>query len=173
MTTRQIAAALDMPQTTVSYQTKKLGISRPSPVGANPLQVGDRRPTSDGYIAVYMPDHPNTTCTGFILEHRLVMSQLLGRPLIDTEVVHHRDEDRQNNDPDNLKLYASPGQHSKEEHETLPTGYTDDELIAHLQKVAAQIGRSPRLADMTGLPHWSTYYNHFGSWLQAKEIAGV
>jgi hypothetical protein len=37
-------------------------------------------------------------------QHRLVMERDLGRPLLKGEVVHHKDEDRLNNDLSNLEL---------------------------------------------------------------------
>lgn len=37
-------------------------------------------------------------------EHRVVMEQIVGRPLKRTEVVHHKDGDRRNNDPANLEI---------------------------------------------------------------------
>lgn len=40
-------------------------------------------------------------------EHRLVMAEVLGRPLTDEEVVHHRDGDRLNNTPENLELWST------------------------------------------------------------------
>lgn len=42
-----------------------------------------------------------------VLQHRLVMERLLGRPLHPEETVHHRDGDRLNNHPDNLELWVS------------------------------------------------------------------
>lgn len=38
------------------------------------------------------------------LEHRLVLSRFLGRPLLRTEIVRHKDEDGLNNDIDNLEI---------------------------------------------------------------------
>jgi hypothetical protein len=38
------------------------------------------------------------------LEHRILMERKLGRPLLDSEIVHHMDENTLNNNPDNLEL---------------------------------------------------------------------
>ncbi|TXH58321.1 MAG: hypothetical protein E6Q97_02430 [Desulfurellales bacterium] len=40
-------------------------------------------------------------------EHILVMETKLGRALLPGEEVHHKDEDKQNNAPDNLELKTS------------------------------------------------------------------
>lgn len=37
-------------------------------------------------------------------EHRVVMERAVGRPLLFTDVVHHKDEDKHNNDLSNLQL---------------------------------------------------------------------
>lgn len=42
-------------------------------------------------------------------EHRLVMEQLLGRKLSSNEIVHHKDEDKTNNEPNNLALTTRKG----------------------------------------------------------------
>jgi hypothetical protein len=46
-------------------------------------------------------------------EHRLVAERKLGRPLAPGEVVHHRDENGKNNDPDNLEVMTQ-GHHMRE-----------------------------------------------------------
>jgi hypothetical protein len=40
-------------------------------------------------------------------EHRLVMAEVLGRPLAADETVHHRNGDRLDNDPSNLELWST------------------------------------------------------------------
>lgn len=45
-------------------------------------------------------------------EHRVVAEQILGRPLKKGEVVHHIDENKRNNNPDNLRVFASQAEHA-------------------------------------------------------------
>lgn len=44
---------------------------------------------------------------GRVLEHRYIIQQLLGRPLLSSEQVHHIDGDRLNNSLDNLVLLTN------------------------------------------------------------------
>jgi len=39
-----------------------------------------------------------------ILAHREIMEKVLGRPLTSDEIVHHKDQDKRNNDPSNLEV---------------------------------------------------------------------
>jgi hypothetical protein len=66
----------------------------------------DRRITTDGYVVVYRPSHPNANSKGDILEHRLIMSESLGRPLLLGENVHHKNGVKTDNRPDNLELWV-------------------------------------------------------------------
>ena len=59
---------------------------------------------SGGYVRICKPGHPNSNSDGWILEHRFVMSEHLGRPLLPTEIVHHRNGKRQQNTINNLEL---------------------------------------------------------------------
>lgn len=42
---------------------------------------------------------------GRVAEHRFVMARILNRPLFSYELVDHRDGNRDNNHPDNLRIY--------------------------------------------------------------------
>ena len=58
-----------------------------------------------GYILIYKPMHPNNA-NGYVPEHRLVMEKSLGRFLKSTELVHHKNQKRDDNRIENLALLA-------------------------------------------------------------------
>lgn len=48
--------------------------------------------------------HPNANEHGYVLHHRVVMENSINRLLTKSEVVHHKDENKKNNDLSNLEL---------------------------------------------------------------------
>jgi len=76
---------------------------------ANP----DRKYRNGDYLSVRLPDHPAANSWGLVLEHRVVMEQVLGRYLQTGENVHHINGVRHDNRPENLELWSTrqpPGQ---------------------------------------------------------------
>lgn len=91
-----------------------------------------KRHDKNGYVVVNIPDHPKAfDATGdkkpdsfCVYEHVLIAEELLDRPLKEGEVVHHLDENRSNNSPDNLIVLYN-GMHVKlhkwlNKHEIIP-----------------------------------------------------
>lgn len=70
----------------------------------SPGWKGGRRKTKAGYILLYAPDHPDSHKSGYILEHRLIMSLHVGRRLLSTEDVHHHNGIKDDNRLENLEL---------------------------------------------------------------------
>ena len=65
---------------------------------------GGRIITKLGYVQIWKPEHPNANKSKYIFEHRLVMSEHLGRPLNSWEVVHHKNGIKNDNRIKNLEL---------------------------------------------------------------------
>lgn len=79
----------------------------------NPNWKGGRLKKTNGYIIVQQPDHPYCCVDGYVLEHRLIMEQHLGRILLPGEVVHHINGVPYDNRIENLMLHGSQKVHAK------------------------------------------------------------
>ena len=65
------------------------------------------------YKFVFCPGHPGVNSKGYIYEHILVVEKMLGRFLKSEEVVHHIDENKSNNIPNNLMVFATDADHTR------------------------------------------------------------
>ena len=80
---------------------------------------------SQGYITVHHPDTAHLPFTKYILEHRLVMEQYIGRPLLEHENVHHRNGNRADNRLSNLELWST----------SQPSGQRVDEKVGWAREI--------------------------------------
>lgn len=65
----------------------------------------------DGYIFIYQPHHPYANKMKYVREHRLVVEKYIGRFLKSEEMVHHIDEIKNNNSPNNLMAFINRSAH--------------------------------------------------------------
>ena len=75
----------------------------------------------EGYIYLKTPFHPFANNNSYVKRSRLVMEKMIGRFLSPIEKVHHKGihfpveslENRQDDSPENLQLFANQGEHLK------------------------------------------------------------
>ena len=63
------------------------------------------------YKELYFPNHHRAKTNGCVDEHIIIAENKLGRLLKEGECVHHKDENKQNNDPDNLMVFVNNSAH--------------------------------------------------------------
>jgi len=69
-------------------------------------------------------EHDNSR-NGEMLEHRYVLSQMLGRPLLPGENVHHKNGVKNDNRPENLELWVT----------YQPRGQRPEDLVAWAKEI--------------------------------------
>jgi hypothetical protein len=82
----------------------------------HPSWGGGRKLDKKGYVHILLSKDSPFYCMaekkqGYVLEHRLVIAEKLGRPLLPSEKVHHLNGIKDDNRPTNLKL-VSPLDHN-------------------------------------------------------------
>ena len=76
--------------------------------------------------------HPRAN-NGYVLEHILVMEEVLGRYLLPGETVHHRNGIKHDNRPENLELWVSKQ----------PYGQRVVDLVSWAREILATYGDLP------------------------------
>ncbi len=137
---REVAEQLGQTTKNVSKACLRHGIQSqsrgPRPGGGHPNWNGGVVIDKDGYVRVYSPNHPTVLArkapkgrrkgNPYVLQHRLVMEEALGRFLRPDEVVHHKNGDKKDNRLVNLKWFPSNGDHLRHELTGRCPNWTDD-----------------------------------------------
>jgi hypothetical protein len=121
----------------IQRRTSSEGLALAFPDGRamekHPNWKGGRRVSrGTGYVWLYVPEHPKATGYGYVQEHRLVAEEMLGRWLESSEVVHHIDGDKTNNDPSNLEVMTR-GAHFRAHFEAVGKLHKANQRIAELE----------------------------------------
>lgn len=121
---------------------RKVRYGDPTFVPERTKNIGKPKTNRAGYRLIYQPDHPDAHSSGYVLEHRLVMETVIGRRLLPSETVHHKNGSRADNRPENLELWLS----------SQPAGQRVTDLVEHAKAVLALYPPN-LLAALSGGPH--------------------
>ena len=107
----------------------------PSPALADGLgYVGD-----EGYVSVHAPvGSPYASRNGRVQEHRLIVALLLGRPLLKSENVHHKNGVRSDNRRENLELWVK----------AQPPGQRVEDVLAWAREIVARYSSEVEVLDL-------------------------
>lgn len=108
----------------------RMGVTRNTP---------KRLTNKQGYILLWKPKHPMSNAVGYLLEHRFVMSEKLGRYIERDEIVHHLNSVKTDNRPENISL-TDRSKHSRD----------------HSMDSEERKRRSKMMKDMRKKRFWST-----------------
>lgn len=105
----------------------------------HPSWNGGKSKATGGYITVRLyPDDFFYSMAGkarYVLEHRLVMAEYLGRCLTPFEIVHHKNGIKDDNRIENLELGASNGEHMREHNKGYRSGYKQGLIDGRLKQI--------------------------------------
>lgn len=76
---------------------------------------GGKKINRKGHVLVLRKGHPMADKQGYVLEHRLVMAEYLGRMLRSDEIVHHKNGIKTDNRIENLEIMTN-SEHTKLHH---------------------------------------------------------
>ena len=162
----EIADLLNVNQETVRKFARKRDIQI-QPVDQtlekHPSWKGGVTMTQNGYLQIRVEEDglygylirtkgkDRTESTGYAFLHRVEMHKKIGRPLLRTEVVDHIDGDKKNNDPSNLRLFASNAEHLRVTLKGKTPKWTDDGIARMQARVVTPEARA-RMGNRTPGP---------------------
>lgn len=102
-------------------------------IGENALNWKGEFSVSRGYVLKYCPNHPYAV-NNYILYHRLLIEERIGRYLLRKEEVHHENGIRNDNQINNLIAFSSKSAHQRWHRS--PESVKSEEIIFDGRKIS-------------------------------------
>lgn len=102
----------ELPKATLTTHTPPEQKTRIRKGSDNGMWKGGRSVASNGYVLIRVgTDHHLADVRGYAYEHRLVAEQMINRRLLPGEIVHHKNEVKTDNRPENLEVVKDQSHH--------------------------------------------------------------
>ena len=91
----------------------------------------------NGYIMIHIPSHPSANRNGYVYQHRYAMEQYLGRYLKTNEIIHHKNNIRNDNRIENLELFERQFDHFNHQNPNRINEFRDKTFRKMVRKLKA------------------------------------
>lgn len=187
-TLRELSQRLGVSRETVRRIMIEADIERRSrgPVPGTRLPRGGRITDNVGYVLIRVNHLAGESSSGYVREHRLIAAERLGRWLSPEEVVHHINGKKDDNRPENLRVFASNSEHKRYDlrgnaralgdignpKRRYRKRRTPEAILADLALLARTLDRPIRRTDLRPpAPSHRAVARAFGTWQAGVELA--
>lgn len=126
LSNKQIALMFDRSIYSIQHKAVRLGLKKDAEAQKNIRSMarsgfqganwkGGRKKNKKGHVLVLRKGHPMADVAGYVMEHRLIMSEYLGRLLEADEIVHHINGIKDDNRIENLCIMSN-AEHTRLHH---------------------------------------------------------